>query len=150
MKGMNVNYVSYITYILKPSNILGIISVLAAGSPFPLQPAPQYDLCKSFTMPNSLLLRTHTYASLVRIVYSYVARGSGGCGGRQPQISRPGWIYSPTGRRNLFFSLSRKPVVQQDHGHCPRRNGQDRPGILSPGAASSRSLGSQRALVGNG
>src|SRR5277367_6529748 len=67
---------------------------------------------QSFTIPNSLLLRTDTHASLVRTVYSYAARGPGGRRGRQPQIPCSRRLHSPAGRRNLFVSLSWKPLLQ--------------------------------------
>jgi hypothetical protein len=42
-----------------------------------------------------------------------------------------GRLRSPAGGRNLLLSVSRQPILQQDHGHRPRGDGQDRPGVLS-------------------
>src|SRR5580698_7948425 len=139
---MNVNYVSYTTYIVEIQNLLALFR--SCGRHREIRPR------QSFTITNSLLLRTHTHASLVRTVYSYVARGSGGRRGRQPQVSRPGGLHPPTCCRTLFVPFSREPVIQQDHGHRPARNGQDRPGVLLAGTASARVVGSQRALVSDG
>ncbi len=41
-------------------------------------------------------------------------------------------------------------LVQQDHEHRARGDGQDRAGILSAGAASARAVGSERPLGGDG
>src|SRR5260370_40604057 len=86
------------------------------------------------------------YASMVRTLYSYIARGSGRRGSGQPQVSGAGGLHPATGGGDLLVSFSRQPVVQQDHGHWARGDGQDRAGILFAGSASARDLGSQRAL----
>ncbi len=51
---------------------------------------------------------------------------------------------------HLLLSFSRPTLVQQNHGHRPPGDGQDRPGVLPAGIASARTLGSQRPLVGDG
>ena len=97
----------------------------------------QLGLCLGFGTPCLVL----NYASMVRTLYSYIARGAGGCRSRQPQIPGAGGIHSSACGGNLFVSVSRQPVVQQDHGHRARGDGQDRAGVFFAGAASAGSLG---------
>src|SRR5579864_8936006 len=83
---------------------------------------------------------------MVTTVYPYIARGAGGRRGREPQVSGAGGIYSAARGGNLFLTVSREPVVQQDHSNRARGDGPDRAGVLFAGAASAGDLGSQRAL----
>src|SRR5580693_8041468 len=84
---------------------------------------------------------------MVRTVHSYTARGSGRRGSCQPQVSGAVGLHPAAGGGDLLVPFSGQPVVQQDHGHRPRRDGRDRARVFSALAASTRDLGGQRALA---
>src|SRR5208282_404387 len=90
------------------------------------------------------------HAPLVTTLYSHAARGAGRRRGRQPQIPGARWLHPPTGCRVVLVPVTGTAVEAEDHPDRPRRDGQDRAGVLPAGVEPARAVAIERPLGGDG